>query len=654
MARVVKLCDTILIFMLNIKKQDNPFVIKGKVGSVKNFCLMKREGDSFFVSGFNEQLRSGIEDKKIFIAFWAIIFFMLIIVMRLFWLQVVAGDKYDFVAEGNRIRVSTVLAERGIIYDRFNRPMVENIPSTALYFIPADLPDKRDVRKELALTLAQIIHLDENEILGLFEKSNIAQYGPELIKKNLEHEEVVLLNVFDDKLPSVKLVSETRRSYLEKSGLAHVLGYIGKINEQEIDIHKDDGYNINSVIGKDGIEFFYESALKGKDGKQEMEVDAFGKTKKILNEVKAISGSNVFLSIDFDLQQKLTENLAVAIKNSGTKAGGVAIALDPQSGEILAMVSLPDFDNNFFSAGISQQAYDNYLVNQSMPLFNRAISGIYPPGSTFKPIVAIAALEEGLINEDKTFLSTGGVAVKSWFFPDWKYGGHGRVNVVRAIAESVNTFFYYIGGGYSDFDGLGVDRITAYAKEFNLGSSLGIDLPGEAKGFLPSKEWKKEEKGEDWYIGDTYHLSIGQGDILVTPLQIANYICAIANGGTLYRPHLIKGIRRRNAENATDDIDDYAIRKNFIRNENIEIVKKGLRQAVVSGSAKSLNSLPVQVAGKTGTAQVGGGQNSHAWFVGFAPYQSPRIVVLILIENGGEGSSVAASVFGEVVEWYFN
>jgi len=455
----------------------------------------------------------------------------------------------------------------------------------------------------------------------------------------------------------VKLVSETRRSYLEKSGLAHVLGYIGKINEQEIDIHKDDGYNINSVIGKDGIEFFYESALKGKDGKQEMEVDAFGKTKKILNEVKAISGSNVFLSIDFDLQQKLTENLAVAIKNSGTKAGGVAIALDPQSGEILAMVSLPDFDNNFFSAGISQQAYDNYLVNQSRPLFNRAISGIYPPGSTFKPIVAIAALEEGLINEDKTFLSTGGVAVKSWFFPDWKYGGHGRVNVISAIANSVNTFFYYIGGGYHDFIGLGVQKITDFARQFYLSKTLGIDLPGEAAGFLPSKDWKEKTKQESWYIGDTYHLAIGQGDILVTPLQVASYTAFFANGGTLYQPHLLKEIINadglKNEHNSINN-QEYVLAKNLASDENIDIIRRALRATVTSGSAQSLQSLPVAVAGKTGTAQVGADKESHAWFTGFAPYDSPRIVITILLENGGEGSAVAVPVFKEVVEWYFN
>ncbi|PIX92231.1 hypothetical protein COZ26_02965, partial [Candidatus Kuenenbacteria bacterium CG_4_10_14_3_um_filter_39_14] len=363
------------------------------------------------------------------------------------------------------------------------------------------------------------------------------------------------------------------------------------------------------------------------------------------------------LTIDAELQKKLSQSLANAIKNSPASQAGVAIALDPQSGEILSLVSLPGFDNNFFSAGITEDAYQNYLTDQRKPLFNRTVAGTYPPGSIFKPLVALAALEQGIINEHKTFLSTGGLQIGDWFFPDWKYGGHGRVNVISAIANSVNTFFYYIGGGYHDFIGLGVQKITDFARQFYLSKTLGIDLPGEAAGFLPSKDWKEKTKQESWYIGDTYHLAIGQGDILVTPLQVASYTAFFANGGTLYQPHLLKEIINadglKNEHNSINN-QEYVLAKNLASDENIDIIRRALRATVTSGSAQSLQSLPVAVAGKTGTAQVGADKESHAWFTGFAPYDSPRIVITILLENGGEGSAVAVPVFKEVVEWYFN
>ncbi|MFH1890353.1 MAG: penicillin-binding protein 2 [Candidatus Kuenenbacteria bacterium] len=630
--------------------EDNPFIIKEKVGKVKGFSRIRDEGDSFMIGKTGELLNTGIGRKKVIISFWVICMCVLAIILRLFWLQIVMGNEYASIAEGNRVRVTPILAERGIIYDRFNKPLVKNVPNLSLFFIPADLPKEKGARDKLASQLSDIIHMDSNGITELLDGADFESYLPEVIKDNLDQEEIILFKTWDDRMPGVRVKIDTRRHYLEGSALAHVLGYVGKINSEEIEFYKDSDYRIDSFIGKDGIELFYENSLKGKDGKQEIEVDALGKVKKILNEVKPITGSDIVLSIDIDLQRELTDSLKKAIEISGTRAGGVGIAIDPQSGEILALVSLPDFDNNFFSAGIDKQAYNNYLTDSSQSLFNRAISGTYPPGSTFKPIVAVVALEEGLVDESKTFLSTGGIQVNKWFFPDWKYGGHGRVNITRAISESVNTFFYYIGGGYNDFTGLGVDKITAYAREFGMGGKLGIDLPGEAEGFLPSKKWKEDKKGESWYIGDTYHLAIGQGDILATPLQIVSFISTIANGGALYRPHLIKYI---GGEDATAD-DNYIIAQDFIRKDNLEIIKKGLRQAVTSGSAKFLADLPVAVAGKTGTAQVGGDEKSHAWFVGFAPYESPRIAIVILIENGGEGSITAVPVFKEVVEWYFS
>jgi len=630
--------------------KKNPFIIRDNIISIKGYDSQKHQGNDFWFAGQGEKINLFLNHNKVkaIILICLIIFF--IILSRLFWLQVVKGNEYNAIAKGNRIRQQVIPAERGIIYDRFNTPLVTNVASYTLSFVPADLPaDKSYIIEQLS----NILLRDLTEITAIFTAADLDSYQPVLITNNLRHEQIIAFKTIENELPGIELNIEPRRSYLEDSGLAHILGYVGKINQDELAAQQSINYRFDDYIGKDGIEFFYENYLKGQDGIQEVEVNASGKTQKILNKKEPQIGQNIILSIDLDLQQKLTQVLGEAVQQNSTAQGASAIALDPNSGEILAMVSLPDFDNNFFSAGILASAYNNYLTDHSKPLFNRTIAGNYPPGSIFKPLVALAALEEGLINQQKTFLSTGGLQIGQWFFPDWKYGGHGRINVIKAIAESVNTFFYYIGGGYGDFTGLGVDRIVAYAKKFYLNQQLGIDLPGEATGLLPSRTWKEEIKGESWYIGDTYHLSIGQGDILVTPLQVASYTAALANGGILYQPHLFKGMLT-NDLNQTPEQTSYILAKDIASSKNIEIIRQGLRATVLEGSARSLQTLPVSSAGKTGTAQVGGDQNYHAWFSGFAPYESPKIVLTILIENGGEGSDVAVPVFREVMDWYFS
>jgi len=285
-------------------------------------------------------------------------------------------------------------------------------------------------------------------------------------------------------------------------------------------------------------------------------------------------------------------------------------------------------------------------------LFNRVISGEFPAGSTFKPVMAAAALQEKIINANTSFMSTGRLCVGEWFFPDWKAGGHGLTNVKKALADSVNTFFYYVGGGFGDFKGLGIDKIVKYAALFGLDKVTGIDLPNEASGFLPSQKWKEDTKNEVWYIGDTYHASIGQGDITVTPLQVANYTAAIANGGTLYEPHVVTKILDHN-NNLITKIKPQVVRSNFISPENIKIVQEGMRQTITAGSGRSLNSLPVEVAGKTGTAQWSSTQATHAWFTGFAPYDQPEIAITVLVEAGGEGSTVAVPIVKEILQYYF-
>lgn len=639
-------------------EKHNPFAIPETIGHLPGFNSRRHQGDTFSFGETGEKIYLSLSRQKLKLLFLIILVFFTLILGRAFWLQVVQGQKYSLIAEGNRVRLQTIKAERGIIFDRFNQPLVANLPNYSLYFTPADLHSSQADPAELSLRLSGIIGKGADELLELFLSAPADSYQPLLISDNLDNHQAIALSILEDELPGIQLSVIPRREYLEDYGLSHILGYIGKINPAELELYADKNYALTDSLGKEGLERYYQELLRGLDGRQEIEVDATGKVKKILNKVEPVIGQSIVLSIDLNLQKKLTDALAAAVATSPTSHGAAAVALDPQSGEILALVSLPGFDNNFFSAGIQQDAYDNYLTDPDEPLFNRAISGSYPPGSTFKPIVALAALEEGIINESKTFLSTGGLAINQWFFPDWKYGGHGRINLIQAIAESVNTFFYYIGGGYDDFIGLGVDKITLYAKKFGLSQQLGVDLPGEASGFLPAMDWKQASKGESWYIGDTYHLAIGQGDVLVTPLQVAAYTAFIANGGTLYQPHLLKEIKSAGSSPLDTQLDrpDFIIATDFIKAANIDIVRRGLRATVESssGSARSLQALPVAVAGKTGTAQLGGDQESHAWFTGFASYDAPSIVLTIIIENGGEGSAVAAPVFRQVIDWYFS
>ena len=582
--------------------------------------------------------------------------FMAIILARVAWLQIIKGDYYYNLAEGNRIRIARIEANRGIIYDSSNRPLVRNVANFLLYFVPADLPEneqeKRSIIERLSQILGTLSPADIENILTAVKPKSLESYQPLFVTDNIEYNKAMLLYLESDKMPGVYLSNKTKREYnLSSLSLSHILGYTSKINQAELDKYGSEYLPID-YIGKTGIENFWENELKGQSGKKQIEVDALGKEKKIINQLAGADGHNLVLSIDIDLQKKLEETITNALKKSKLNKA-CAIALDPNNGEILALVSLPSYNNNLFARGITNDEYQALVSHPDQPLFNRCTSGEYPSGSTIKPVLAAAALEEGIINENTSFISTGGLRIGEWFFPDWKAGGHGVTNVRKAIAESVNTFFYYIGGGYGDFVGLGIDRMVRYEKIFGLGKQTGIDIIGEAKGFLPTKDWKETIKGERWYVGDTYHAAIGQGDITVTPLQVANYTAVFANGGLLYRPHFIRQVLSSD-DKIIRQVDHKPIKSNVVSSENIKIVREGMRQTVAAGSARSLASAPVAVAGKTGTAQWSSNKPNHAWFTGFAPYDKPQIVITILIEQGGEGSSVAVPIAREVLEWYFS
>lgn len=641
------------------KNSSDPFTIQER--SVKNGILKKSyrlewvEESHSSSKNANDTVGKSFDFNKVRIISFILVFFIFILFFRIAWLQVVKGEYYYNLAEGNRIRIDRVEAKRGVIYDARYRPLVRNVANFLLYFTPIDLPNSQDEKdkiiKKVCSILGNIAPEEINGVLSKIKRGSLESYQPIFIADNIEYEKAILLDLESADMPGVVLTNKTRREYnLASMSLSHILGYTGKINNKEL-AKSGDEYLLIDYIGKMGIEYFWENELKGVNGKKQIEVDALGKEKKIINEEPAQDGHNLVLSLNIEVQKKLEEAVAAELDIIKLKKAS-AIVMDPNNGEIIAMVSLPAYNNNVFARGISTEEYHALADDPDNPLFNRSVSGEYPSGSVIKPVMAAAALEEGIINENTTVNSTGGIRIKEWYFPDWKAGGHGTTNVKKAIAESVNTFFYYIGGGYEQFTGLGVDRINKYGKLFGLYSQSGIDLPGEADGFLPTKEWKESAKGESWYVGDTYHLAIGQGDLLVTPLQVANYTSVFANGGRLYRPHLIKQLLTDN-DQIVGDIQPEVIRENFIKDDNIRIVREGMRKTITSGSAQSLQAIPVEVAGKTGTAQLSGDKHPEAWFTGFAPYNNPEIVITILLEEGGEGSSVAVPIAKDVLAWYF-
>lgn len=637
----------------------DPFSIKSdQHGKLEGFSFRKEWTEDSYISkaGVREVVGRAFNFAKIRFITFVSISLILLLLSRVAWLQIVKGDYYYNMAEGNRIRIERIEAKRGIIYDKDMNPLVQNVANFLLYFVPIDLPDEEADKQMLIQNISDIlgdISTEEiNEILDTVEMGSLESYQPLFIKDNIEYEKAMKLYLIADQMPGVVISNKSRREYkLTSLSLSHILGYTGKINEKELAEYGDE-YLMIDYIGKTGLEYFWENELKGISGRKQIEVDALGKEKKVISIVEPEDGNNLVLALDTELQKKIEEIVNSYLEKYDVSKASI-IAMDPNNGEILSLVSLPAYNNNVFARGISQEEYSELLNHPDHPLFNRSISGEYPSGSTFKPIVAAAALEEGVISENTSFVSTGGIWVGQWFFPDWRAGGHGVTNVRKAIADSVNTFFYYIGGGHDDFQGLGVDKIVHYAGLFGLGTQTGIDLGGEASGFLPSEEWKEEVKDEMWYIGDTYHLAIGQGDLIVTPLQVANYTSVFANGGILYRPHLVKQILNGKDQLERDEGADL-IREDFIDDYSITVVRQGMRQTITAGSASSLQSVPVAVAGKTGTAQWSTKEDPHAWFTGFAPYDDPEITLTVLIEQGAGDVHLAVPIAREILTWYFS
>ena len=583
---------------------------------------------------------------------------------RLYDLTISKHDYFLAAAEGNRLRVEYVPAPRGAIYDAHGTPLAGSQPSFEAVAIPLDLPTGTE-RNAIVAEIAEILEMQPQEILEIINNEQVQVFQSVLIKQNVEREQALVFHERAADLPGFRVVNTPIRDYLQEPlAYSHLLGFVGKLGSEEFKEKQDKGYLFNDTIGKNGLEAQYEQILRGKFAERQVEVDARGIVKKIFGEKMAESGQNLVLNIDAGLQQTIYDSLSRQLRALGRRKAA-AIAMDPKTGAVLAYISLPGFDNNKFAEGISSADYAKLAQDKDQPLFNRAISGIYPPGSTVKPMMAAASLEEGIVTPETIVRDEGEIVIPNPYGgPDSVFIGYGRkalglMTVRRAIAMSSDIFFYVVGGGFGParIDGLGIERIAKYYRSFGLGDKLGIDLPGEKPGLVPDPAWKKnyfsEESMQRWYLGDTYHVSIGQGDLLVSPLHVLSWTATIANSGKIMKPRIVNRVINGEGK-LIQEFPAETIGTVPISQENLQIVQEGMRQTVLSGTGTSLQRIPISSAAKTGTAQFDARNRnrSHAWFTAYAPYEDPQIAITVLIEDGGEGGINSVPVVREALDWW--
>ena len=584
-----------------------------------------------------------------------------ILVVQLVRLQVIQGDEYAQRAEINALREVQMPAARGLILDREGRPLVLNAARFSAAIVPGDLPERGEVgifRQLERVTGVQTEEIERKVLAGIELRG---PFEPVVIKPDVDEETALVLRELEPVTPGLKLLMEPTREYLAGPLLSHMLGYVGPMSEDEYEELKDHGYLVQDHVGKTGVEFTYESVVRGRPGKKLVEVDALGRELKVISERRSLDGSNLVVTIDLDLQKAVKETLEQYTAEGDNAA---AVVMDIRSGEILAMVSLPDFDNNVFSGPVSDEDLTALIEAPGKPLVNHAIAERYAPGSTFKTIVGAAALQEGIATASTTITSHGYITVENeydpnvvYVFRDW--AALGALDFYGGIAMSSDVYFYYLAGGKADegFAGLGEARLARYARAFGLGEPTGVDLPGESAGLVPDAQWKEESVGESWFVGDTYNFGIGQGYLLVTPLQIITSVSAIGNGGKVLRPHLLLEVRDGHG-NVLQRFEQGVSGTAPVEPEYLEIVKEAMRQSVSQGVAEEAAVQGIEVAGKTGTAEFGparydGSYETHGWFVGFAPYDEPEVAVVVFFQRGS-GGEVAAPAASAILDYYFH
>jgi penicillin-binding protein 2 len=625
---------------------------------------------------------------------------------RLWGLQIVEGGRYRVLADAQRLRSEVIPAARGIIYSADGVPLVRNIPSFKVVVVPAYLPDydvflpsfspytPDDVQvvfsseaEAVLLRLAVLLDMpyitngegDEGPGVRELVTRGIQRgyvYRPVVVKKGVERDTALLIGSERLILPGVDIELDSRREYLHGSLVSQVLGYTSPIPGESAEVYEERGYDPDTDrIGIAGVEATYEEWLRGQKGRQLVEEDVQGRVSQVVaTEAEPVPGGNVRLTLDLDLQEFTQEALLRGMSRAGSPRG-VALVMRPQTGEVLAMVSLPTYDNNLFARGISVEDWQRLNEDVHRPLLNHAISDQVPPGSVFKIVLATGALQEGVLTPD-TRLNCPGTIVLPYRYAErdptgrdqtfycwiWRQGSHGWLDVVGGLANSCDIFFYKVGGGFEedDFEGLGPQRIAQYAELFGFGAPTGIELTAEVSGTVPTPTWKRRTHSESWSTGDTYNVSIGQGYLAVTPLQMLNAVNVVANGGTLYRPQIVHHVTDYEG-NVVEPFQPEVIRTLSITPANWSLVQQGMEGAVAYGTATGAQVEGVRVAGKTGTAQfcddikcgVGFAQPEHAWFAAFAPVENPEISIIIFLYDGGEGSQMAVPVAHEILEYYF-
>jgi penicillin-binding protein 2 len=541
------------------------------------------------------------------------------LVVRVGQLQLLRGGELRLASEQNRLRQVRLPAPRGVVTDRAGRLLVTNRPAVAV-LLDADV-----LRRHRAVSaldeLGPIVGVPGAELRRRVEAA-YETFQPVVAAGDLSLAAIAQIEERLPHWPGVRLVGQPARRYPQQALAAHVLGYVREISARELDAWRDRGYHQGDGVGKAGVEKVCESALRGRDGGEQVEVDARGRPVRVLGTVAPKPGGDVALTLDAEVQRVADQALA-------NRAGAI-VAMDPSTGEVLAMASAPTFDLNLMSGAIAPEHWA-YLNGPAAPQNNRAIAGCYPPGSAFKIVTACAALEAGQATEASRFFCPGYLRIADTTFHCWQRSGHGSLDFIEGFSQSCNVMFAILGRR------VGAQALAAMARRFGLGATTGIDLPGEAEGLIPTPAWK-EARGGIWYPGDTCQMAMGQGDVLVTPLQACREVAAIANGGHLVTPHVVRTPHSRGAGSAIG-----------LSPATVRTVQAGLTAVVERGTARALASSSVAIAGKTGTAQNPHGVE-HAWFVGYAPRDRPRVAVAVVVEHGGRGAATAAPIARRLIE----
>ncbi|MBI4038875.1 penicillin-binding protein 2 [Candidatus Daviesbacteria bacterium] len=572
--------------------------VKDKIKHIKKEQAL--EWTDILLPNFHPGSSHSIQHSSWVVAFFAVstlvLFFVLF--LRLFHLQIVTGKQNRELADGNRIQIKIIHAPRGVIFDRNGKVLAANSPAFRLV--------DREAKTRL-----------------------------------ITREEALELEVKNDQRVA-DLEVDNLRNYPKGQEFAHILGYVGQISQAQLNLTEFNNYKPADQVGKMGVEAQYESLLRGIDGGEIIEVDSKGNKLRTLRRNPPIAGQNIYLTIDADLQTRIYQLMQETLKQAIGSCCGAAIAMDPTNGQVLALVSLPSFDPNIFTQNIDEGAISDILTRSDSPILNRVIAGTYPPGSTFKIISSLAALSSGKISPETTFVDNGFIYLGTFKFSNWYFNQYGKVegsvNLTKAIQRSNDTYFYEVARI------IGEKLLGSWAKKVKMGGKLNIDLPGEAGGIIPDGGWKKKNLGEYWYPGDTLHMVIGQGFVTATPLQILGITSFIAADGNLYQPQILLNSKPK------------ILISNLLTQDKIKVIKEGLKLVPkTGGTAWPFFTFPIITAGKTGTAEYGDVKNrTHAWYTSFAPADDPKIAMTVLIEGGGEGSSVAAPVVKETYRWYFS